>query len=323
MFSGENCKIYWQLYTQVTFHMEFCEVADGDNLVKISVREGVSVSTLKKLNRLWGNEIFPGQILRLKAPISDFKIQEEKAVKALAPNQHFEIPGITESHDKMFPESTGSSLDADFSLEPAPRCLESAELPFSMPSLIGNGRILQPEHVRQLSRRIPESLRTDDWKLLYSLLDNGADLTTFFKCVRRYQYSLLIIVTVDNEIFGGFVSGEWKVSPSFCKFMIISFTFSDDDSHSPDGRGESFIFKVEEDGNLAVYGWTRANDFFVWSTDRNIAMGGGGEGFGFVLDGDFETGESCSCDTYGNPPLTARSAGFQITNVECWGFAHS
>jgi TLD len=50
-------------------------------------------------------------------------------------------------------------------------------------------------------------------------------------------------------------------------------------------------------------------------------MGGGGDGFGFVLDSDFATGESFRCKTYGNPVLVDKENGsFRIANVECWGF---
>ena len=50
-------------------------------------------------------------------------------------------------------------------------------------------------------------------------------------------------------------------------------------------------------------------------------MGGGGDGFGFVLDSDFATGESFKCRTYENPVLVDKENGsFRIANVECWGF---
>ena len=45
-------------------------VQPGDTLVKISVREGISVNTLKKVNRLWSEkEIYPGKVLIIRAPI--------------------------------------------------------------------------------------------------------------------------------------------------------------------------------------------------------------------------------------------------------------
>lgn len=45
-------------------------VQPGDTLVKISVLFGISVNTLKKVNRLWSEkEIYPGKVLIIHAPL--------------------------------------------------------------------------------------------------------------------------------------------------------------------------------------------------------------------------------------------------------------
>ena len=44
-----------------------CEVQRGETLISISVREKVSIAVLRRLNGLYGNEIYGGQILNLKA----------------------------------------------------------------------------------------------------------------------------------------------------------------------------------------------------------------------------------------------------------------
>lgn len=70
-----------------------------------------------------------------------------------------------------------------------------------------------------------------------------------------------------------------------------------------------------------LFEMTGTNDFFVWGSPSQIAMGGGGDGFGFVLDSDFATGESFCSATYGNPLLVDKENGsFRIANIECWGF---
>jgi hypothetical protein len=63
-----------------------------------------------------------------------------------------------------------------------------------------------------------------------------------------------------------------------------------------------------------------ANDLIMWSSATQIGMGGGGNGFGFVLDDDFLTGQSNFSSTYNNPPLTNALGSFRIANVEVWGF---
>jgi hypothetical protein len=88
-----------------------------------------------------------------------------------------------------------------------------------------------------------------------------------------------------------------------------------------DGSGESFLFRFNPDNNMIEqYRWTGENDFIVLSTTKSIGMGGGGKGFGFILDQDFETGESSSCSTFNNPPLTKSENTVKVLNVECWGF---
>jgi len=61
----------------------------------------------------------------------------------------------------------------------------------------------------------------------------------------------------------------------------------------------------------------------MWSTATQLAMGGGGDGFGFVLDEDFLTGGSSSCATFANEPLTRDKSVFRVVNVECWGLINS
>lgn len=72
--------------------------------------------------------------------------------------------------------------------------------------------------------------------------------------------------------------------------------------------------------NVVTYPWTLQNDFIMWSSATQIAMGGGGHGFGFLLDDDFLTGQSSSSLTYENPPLTSYMGSFRVVNVEIWGF---
>jgi hypothetical protein len=71
---------------------------------------------------------------------------------------------------------------------------------------------------------------------------------------------------------------------------------------------------------VVIYPWTMVNDFIMWSTSTRIAMGGGGDGFGFALDDDFLTGQSNASEAFGNPPLTSYAGSFRVTNVEVWGF---
>lgn len=64
----------------------------------------------------------------------------------------------------------------------------------------------------------------------------------------------------------------------------------------------------------------------MWSDEDQIAMGGGGDGFAFLLSKDFSYGTSAACETFNNEPLAVRNnkhhsnKPFTIINVEVWCF---
>ena len=76
--------------------------------------------------------------------------------------------------------------------------------------------------------------------------------------------------------------------------------------------------------DVTAFTWTQINEFLMWSSSNKVAMGGGGEGIGFVLDDDFRTGSTSTCESFANPPLVNTDVNaFNILNVEVWGFISS
>ncbi|CAM9275287.1 unnamed protein product, partial [Heterosigma akashiwo] len=61
------------------------------------------------------------------------------------------------------------------------------------------------------------------------------------------------------------------------------------------------------------------NSHFQYSTDRSLAMGGGGEGFAFFIGDDFLQGTTAASETFGNGAL-AGTPTFKVANIEAWGF---
>eukprot|EP00602_Paraphysomonas_sp_CaronLab_P004726 CAMPEP_0185020762 /NCGR_PEP_ID=MMETSP1103-20130426/3406_1 /TAXON_ID=36769 /ORGANISM="Paraphysomonas bandaiensis, Strain Caron Lab Isolate" /LENGTH=402 /DNA_ID=CAMNT_0027551865 /DNA_START=152 /DNA_END=1360 /DNA_ORIENTATION=+ len=168
-----------------------------------------------------------------------------------------------------------------------------------------NSSILSNRQVGALARRFPPSIQHDSWRPLYSLLLHGADLNSFYQSAVGHKYSLLVVRAEDGSVFGGFGSETWRPQR---KHMFY-------------GGGECFLFKALPDtDDVEVFDWKFENYFFMWSNQSQIAMGGGGGQFGFVLDPDFEYGETNPCDTFGNPRLTPHRLPFKISDVELWGF---
>jgi hypothetical protein len=70
------------------------------------------------------------------------------------------------------------------------------------------------------------------------------------------HFSLLFFSVSHVQVFGGFVSEEWRVSAS-----------------DYFGDGECFVFRVKP--NFTAYYWTGANEYYVMANKQFIGMGGG------------------------------------------------
>lgn len=324
--------------------MQQCEIQPGETLVSISIREKVSVVALRRLNKLYGNEIFPGQILSLRPiPIASesssaadllFDAAEvtsalkSRDVAATVPSNFLEKtdshpPAIDVSNSVKGPTLVGNILDAKSAIatsaseklsairsmistrriqieEPdtfgRDRSMSDAsvaslsisytekkalydkdELEKPLPTLIGNSSILTPEYAKKLRRFLPSMQQIENWRLLYSVLKDGADLNSFFRKTKKNKYTVIIVETFNGEIFGGFSSKEWITSPNFCesgKCLIchvsyLNYLFAknmcDSDCSSSsyryqifyvaDGSGESFLFKFDSNKDVEHYPW--------------------------------------------------------------------
>lgn len=268
--------------------MQQCEVQPGETLVSISIREKVSVVVLRRLNKLYGNEIYAGQILSLR-PIhsghvahkscdedSNTDVAERVPYHNLDGTKESVDSGTSDSKDGKAPvvESSGqvksatlvenildvrssiasSASDklsvirslmsskkipidnsetpgrertlsvasvASLSLSyPEKRALNNHdELESILPTLLGNRSILTVEQAKKLRQFLPSMQQIETWRLLYSVLNDGADLDSFFRKTKSHKYTLTIVKTMKGEMFGGFNSMEWVTSPNFCKFL--------------------------------------------------------------------------------------------------------
>lgn len=87
-----------------------------------------------------------------------------------------------------------------------------------IPKLTGEGIILNLDIATQLMKYVPHNLRGNNFLLLYSLLGNGTDLSTFYYRTKKHQNTVLLIKTDGDEVFGGFTDSKWNKNPlSYCK----------------------------------------------------------------------------------------------------------
>jgi hypothetical protein len=90
-----------------------------------------------------------------------------------------------------------------------------------------NSSILSNKDILHLVRHLPLGIQNDGWVLLYTVLRHGSDMAAFYQRVAGYKYSLVVVRTMDGQVFGGFGSEAWKMQRV----------------HMFYGSGESFLFK--------------------------------------------------------------------------------
>jgi hypothetical protein len=174
-------------------------------------------------------------------------------------------------------------------------------------SLVFKSLILTQPYATALMAHLPESLRMQNFKLAYSMVNDGSDVSSFYKKARPHKNSTLLIQTTDGAVLGCFTATAWHEESAYY------------------GTGVSLIFRFKSTDDIDVFPWTGKNTLFQYSTETKIAVGGGGEGFGIVLEQDFSTCASYPCETYGNTASLASletdsAATCGVSNVELWSF---
>ena len=227
------------------------EVHEGETLYSISMREGVSVTAIQKLNNIAGNHVKAGTVLflrkkssvqvltsgvgKLSAGVEKLSTSGVDALSGMFKRLVSSDPNEEEGNSTAFPSlspnaeerpraSSVPSLPAKYySMDDRPRAgtvFTAVEEASSEPGIIGRGKILTTERAKQLKKIVPPSQQSEDFKLLFSLVDDGNDINTFYALAADYKYTLLLVETMDGDIFGGFNSVEWKFSPQFCKYRF-------------------------------------------------------------------------------------------------------
>jgi TLD len=193
--------------------------------------------------------------------------------------------------------------------------------------------VLSPPLLDSLMTFLPESIQNQNYWLKYSLVRDGASLSTLVRYVRAARRTILAIETMDGNVFGCFTSAFWKCTSSDGFY----------------GNGESFLWRMRHNRNLHcnslfeqaqmesevdVYMYSHENEMVQLCTKQRIAVGGGAleaqesdtnpsdsYGFGLALNEFLRTGSSSPCATFRNPCLVdggPTDQPFQIANLEVW-----
>lgn len=156
--------------------------------------------------------------------------------------------------------------------------------------------------------------------LVFTSEDHGFSINTFYQRCEYCEPTILLIKTMDDEVFGAYLSTCWGQR-------------NDEEQKTPYfGTGESFMFSLSPEEKK--YPWVglidnnevsgpsdHAAHLFMRAQANLIAVGGGG-GDGICLDGDLTNGRTKACITFNNPPL-AKEEVFQTRVIEVLTFADS
>jgi len=167
---------------------------------------------------------------------------------------------------------------------------------------MGHSYILKDDDVETIYSFLPSRSKMKDWELIFCTSTDGVSMQTFYSTAEDVAPSLLIVQDTMGHVFGAYVSESWSRQKGFY------------------GTGETFLFKLRPIDRRGSWGWTEKNNFFMYSNEDSVAVGGGRGIYGLWLGRQWGQGSSERCDTFFNPPLAASTPRFSIQCVEVWKF---
>ncbi|CAG0890677.1 unnamed protein product [Cyprideis torosa] len=153
--------------------------------------------------------------------------------------------------------------------------------------------------------------------LLYTTDVHGCSLSTLYNKAQAYEPTILIVKTLDGDIFGAYCSSPW--SDRNAKNEMTGYR------HTYFGTGETFLFSLYPEcrryswvGKTSSKGVAHSEELFM-AADSHMITVGGGNGQGLWIDSEIRYGKTERCDTFGNEPLTAKK-DFEVQVLEVYGF---
>ncbi|KJZ72385.1 Oxidation resistance protein 1 [Hirsutella minnesotensis 3608] len=206
-----------------------------------------------------------------------------------------------------------------------------------------SARLLTAVVAEEIRTMVPERLRiVEDWRLVYSLEQDGASLATLYQKCRHYEGRRVgfILVVKDEEggTFGAYLSeyphpapsyfgnGEcflWRAStlaslpppPSADTTNLTRNTTLAPAPKSAHGSGTS---TPSESIRFKAFPYSGLNDCYINCEAGFLSVGSGGGHYGLWLDDSLDIGHSSQCDTFGNEPLSDTGEKFGVLGVELW-----
>ena len=192
--------------------------------------------------------------------------------------------------------------------------------------------VLSPPLMESLQNFLPPTISESNFWLKYSLVRDGASLSSLLRNIRGTRRTLIAIETVEGEVFGSFTSLPWRRNWNYFG-NGESFLWRMRRSRSENDAQHSILDQAKLESELEVFYWSGRNNLVQYCTHEMLAVGGGllrddnsdelpdTGGFGLAIDSDLLRGTSSPCATFQSPPLSkfhSNGSPFEILNMEVW-----
>ncbi|KAJ3441660.1 mustard isoform v [Anaeramoeba flamelloides] len=166
--------------------------------------------------------------------------------------------------------------------------------------MIGQSKFLQKTHIESISKALPLKFSLSAWKLVYSSLEDGFSLTTFFDHTSKYKNSIFVVQNENSEICGAYISTNWRQVKTYY------------------GNSQMFLFSFFKKFN--VFRPSNKNGFFVNSSKNGISFGGGNAP-ALWIDSNLDNATTEMSDTFDNHLLCSKPE-FHVIHIEVWAFVN-
>ena len=170
--------------------------------------------------------------------------------------------------------------------------------------VIGGSYILSKKHIDQLEAALPSAQQCYDWKLIYRMSRDGADVHTMLHMAKMSNSAATILVLLDEfgTTFGAMITERWR-----------------DEGQQYFGSPASVAVWSFASGVIQLYPASLKNSCYIMLNSSTLALGGGNAAI--YLVSDLSTCGSKSCSTFDSPCLTGRE-NFKCVSCEVFSLEH-
>ncbi|CAJ1951952.1 unnamed protein product [Cylindrotheca closterium] len=116
--------------------------------------------------------------------------------------------------------------------------------------------VLSPPVMHRLQEALPYNKKGESFWLKYSLVRDGASLTTFLNKMRGTKHAILAIETVEGEVFGAFTGEPWHLD---LNYYGSSESFVWRMRHHRGEISESIAEQAKRESEIDIFGYNRSH----------------------------------------------------------------